>query len=228
LAPRMHLHEAGIAEASWSFRDSAPTWRPAIDGEAHYAGAVTLDPFPAYAHRRADIATAIAHVTACWAPLWDVHLFSVDREEVGRCNGFSTLLWLGRGETIAERRPTGQICLVGKRIPIHPAMTRYLVAHEYGHNVEWMLEAARGDEPHTGRLMADYAELRGLDTAHHGAGGTWHDSPHEIFACDFRILICQTESEHWPHPGIARPETVPGLADWWFAQLSATLPAAVA
>ncbi|MGI8334376.1 hypothetical protein ACRYCC_30870 [Actinomadura scrupuli] len=52
---------------------------------------------------------------------------------------------------------------------------------------------------------------------HAGAGGTWYDGIHEIWACDFRILVCQVETEYWPHPGVPRPEEARGLAGWWSA-----------
>jgi hypothetical protein len=112
----------------------------------------------------------------------------------------------------------GIIFLCGKRVPPHPAVTRYLVAHEYGHNVEYMLNIARGAQSAWDEALSiEYAQVRGLpdSTLHHGDGGNWHDSIHEIIACDFRILVCETEVEFWPHAGIARPEHVPALAAWW-------------
>ncbi len=119
--------------------------------------------------------------------------------------------------------PIGLIVMSGKRQPPHPAMTRYLVAHEYGHNVEWMLERVRDSKTlHSGEVVAEYAKLRGLpdDALHHGSGGRWHDSATEIFACDFRILVGQTETEHWPHPGIPHPVDVDAdLAAWWAQSL---------
>jgi hypothetical protein len=97
-------------------------------------------------------------------------------------------------------------------------MTRYLVAHEYGHQVEWMINYVRGAKyPRSNDLVTPYAQVRGLPPAsvHHGHGGTWHDSVTEVFACDFRILVCRVEAEFWPHPCISRPEEVHGLAGWW-------------
>jgi hypothetical protein len=44
---------------------------------------------------------------------------------------------------------------------------------------------------------------------------TWHTAMGEIFADDFRILIPKIELEHWPHPGIPRPEEVEEIKIWW-------------
>lgn len=96
-------------------------------------------------------------------------------------------------------------------------MTRHLVGHELGHNVEYMLEDLGGNPVHQGVVVKDYAKLRGLpDTSlHHGEGGRWHDSAYEVFACDMRILACDLEPEYWPHPGVPHPHEVDGLLAWW-------------
>ncbi|MGI5155813.1 hypothetical protein [Microbispora sp. CA-102843] len=207
---------AVMAEAQWSFESVNPQWR------AHsYSMTSTFDPFPAYAHDVGLVAAEAARVSALCPPLWDINLYVADREETGRSNGHSNVHEDGHyeGDDWVKDPPIGLIVLSGKRIPPHPAMTRHLVAHEYGHHVQWMLNQVGGarhlhdDHGH----MTEYAELRGLpeDAVHHGTGGRWHDSVREVFACDFRILVCETEREFWPHPGIPRPEDVPGLVDWW-------------
>lgn len=204
-----------LADCQWQFRDSAPHWQ-----HRDYGAAATLDPFPAYGHDLGQAQEAARHVASVCPPLWDVEVFVADREEVGRSNGFSSLREGGHyeGETWVKDPPTGLIFLSGKRVPPHPAMTRYLVAHEYGHNVEWMLNHIRGAKhARSDALVTDYAKVRGLppESIHHGHGGVWHDSVTEIFACDFRILACGVEEEFWPHPGVGRPEQIDGLAGWW-------------
>ncbi len=96
-------------------------------------------------------------------------------------------------------------------------MTRYLVAHEYGHHVEYQLSIARGARhAHDPALMEEYAKLRGLpEQVHDGSGGRWHDSAHEVFACDFRVLVARVEMEFWPHPGVPGPAERFGLGRWW-------------
>lgn len=220
------IHELDVpADAVWRFHDSAPTWQ-----HRHHGSMATFDPFPAYPHRRADVDEAAAHVEQVCPPLWDVELYIANREEVGRSNGFSSLREGGHyeGSEWVKDPPTGLIMLSGKRVPPHPAVTRYLVAHEYGHNVEWMLNLSRGakhvqDET----LIREYARLRlvGADPDDpnqvilHGTGGVWHQAVTELFACDFRLLACEVEPDYWPHPRIPRPDSIPGLAEWWHEAL---------
>lgn len=210
------VHELPVmAVADWSFRDSVPRWRP-----GPFAAATEFDPFPAYPHRVADVHAAVEHVIACWPPRYDIGLWVADREEVGRSNGFSNTTQDGHyeGDQWVKDPPRGLIVLSGKRVPPHPALTRYLVAHEYGHHVEWMLNADRGAKALQGdELVTEYAAVRGLPagSVHHGSGGRWHDSAAEVFACDFRILVCGVEPDYWPHPGIPHPYDVDTARDWW-------------
>lgn len=226
---------AVMFEATWSFDDGRPTWR----NHAH-GGAAVFDPFPGYPHDRAVVDEMVERVAGVLPPLWDVDVVVADREVIGRTNGFSSLRSDGEyvGDVWTPLPPQGLIMLSGKRIPPHPAMTRYLVGHEYGHNVEWMLEYARGGQGRLqrGEVAAEYARLRGLGEPHWGSGGRWHDSVTEIFACDFRIIVCRVEPDYWPHPGIAHPydnHLLPNdLHGWWAAaeeQLrAAPAPAAAA
>lgn len=215
-----------MSGGNWSFRSAEPTWQHGRHGSVG-----TFDPFPAYPHDRAVVDEAVAHVTKACPPLWDVELYVADREETGRSNGYSSLNEGGQyvdGEWV-KGDPTGLIMFSGKRIPPHPAVTRYLVAHEYRHNVEWMLNRVNGARHLQGdEVVQQYAELRGLtdEHMHAGSGGRWHDAVHEIFACDFRILVCQVEPDYWPHAGVPRPTETAALSDWWTAQVAKLTEAA--
>lgn len=211
-----------MRESEWSFRDSVPRWQ-----WRSYRGMATFDPFPAYPHDAGVVAEAVRNVEKRFQPLWNVDLYIADREEVGRSNGFSYLREDGHyeGNEWVQDDPVGLIVLSGKRVPPHPAVTRYLVAHEYGHNVEWMLNKARGAKHATDQtLLTEYAKMRGLpEPIHEGSGGRWHDSAREVFACDFRIVVCDVEADYWPHPGIPHPSEVTALANWWWADALAHL-----
>lgn len=214
--PSLIVRELDVmTDGVWSFGQDRPQWR-----HSRHGGSGSFDPFPAYPHDVAVIEeTAKAAASIC-PPLWDVELFVANREEIGRSNGFSNVHAGGHyeGDEWVKDPPLGLIMLSGKRIPPHPALSRYLVAHEYGHNVEWMLEHLAGTKHlHTDTVVTEYAKLRGLPTPiHHGNGGRWHDSATEVFACDFRILVCDIETEFWPHLGVPRPEHVEAdLPNWW-------------
>ena len=218
-----------MRDSEWSFRNSVPCWRHGKHGTA-----ATFDPFPAYPHDLQVVRAAADYVAECCPPAWDVELYVADREEVGRSNGFSNVHEDSHydGDEWVKDPPVGLIMLSGKRVPPHPAVTRYLVAHEYGHNVEWMINAARGAKhAHDEQLAKDYMQMRGLgqESLHHGSGGRWHNGVHEIFACDFRLVVCGVEPDYWPHPGVPRPEDVPAVKAWWseaLASLSANERAA--
>lgn len=217
-APGITVHPLDVmSEGDWSFRDQRPRWRHRLFGASG-----EFDPFPAYPHDVAIIEDSVRHVEQIAPPLWDVELFVANREEIGRSNGYSNVRDGGHyesGEWVEDPR-TGLIVLSGKRVPPHPAVSRYLVAHEYGHNVEWMLESLRGGKYlHGDRVVTEYAGHRGLPTpVHAGSGGRWHDSATEIFACDFRIFACDVEAGYWPHPGVPHPHDLPQAGDlnaWW-------------
>lgn len=197
-----------MAEATWNFDRNAPVWRLS-----------EFDPFPAYAHDREVVLDTVELVQAIAPPIWDVDVFIANREGVGRTNAFASC---NEGSYVNgewDKTVRGKIVLNAKRIQPHPAMTRHLVGHEYGHNVQWMLTRMRGAKhAHDWALMEEYAALRGAGV-HAGTGGTWHASVQEVFACDFRMLVCDLEHEYWPHPGIDRPEDVSGLAHWWAVAL---------
>lgn len=205
-----------MTEAEWSFRTQEPRWQH----RPPYGSGGVFDPFPGYRHQLKTVEDTARWCESLVPPLWDVELYVADREEQGRSNGYSNLVQPSHyeGDEWVKDNPIGLILLSGKRVPPHPAVTRYLVAHEYGHNVEWMLNQLRGAKnPQGDELIEAYAKVRELpdEALHHGSGGRWHDSATEIFACDFRVLVCRAEAEYWPHPGVPEPGAVPGLAEWW-------------
>lgn len=215
---KVHLLDLAT-DANWSFRDSQLRWQHGAHGSSG-----TFDPFPAYGHDIAEVERTAKHVAGCCPPLWDVDLFVANREETGRTNGYSSIVEPQHqdddGKWVRDA-PVGLIVLSGKRIPPHPATTRYLVAHEYGHNVFWMIGRARDPARsiYSEDWLVDYATMRGLPTpVHAGSGGRWHDSASEVFACDFRMIVCRVEPDYWPHPGIPQPfddEVATELAQWW-------------
>lgn len=148
----------------------------------------------------------------------DVYVYVAAFEKEGRTNAHA-YTGINYDATDEERIngkypiSTGTIVISGKRIPIMPSMTRYLVSHEYGHLVEARLvEAGRLD-------VEEYAKKRGCEprgTEFYG-GRTWHKAFGEIFANDFRIIICDREPEFWPHP-VPHPNSDRALIEWWIAQ----------
>lgn len=98
-------------------------------------------------------------------------------------------------------------------------MTRYLVAHEYGHHVEYALLAGRGHQQHDDSVRAEYRKLRGIDYQPYYGGRTWHLTDGELLANDFRCIVAGVETEFYPHPGFKPPSSLPKVKRWWQAVL---------
>jgi hypothetical protein len=203
-------------------------------GGGSYPRTFKVDPFPCYAH---DFKTveAIAKMCESAFPLPDAKLgiYILSHDFFDRVNGltFDDHIYKREdGSEWEEKRPCpcgcgemnrfyGQaftIALAGKRIPLMPSMTRYLVSHEYGHAVFSYITRKMGyREGEEDKLKQKYMELRKIDdfTLTY-TGGEWHRAPGEIMANDFRILFTKQEVEFYPHdcplPAWSEPE-----GNWW-------------
>jgi hypothetical protein len=177
---------------------------------APWAGMVQLDPTPGYAHDMRLVREWVRNVQLAWPAEGPVTYHVASLEGIDRANGQTIGQW-GKGGLLVAHH----VFLAGKRIPPHPSVTAYLVAHEYGHCVEdwiWMRAGVEEDV-----LREEYRVLRGLPRSarKQAAAGTWHSSVGEIIACDFRVLVAKVQVDYWPHPGIKRPEECPKVVAWW-------------
>lgn len=199
-----------LDELSWPFHGQPHLYH----NETHYRE-YGIDPFPCYHHDLdliRECLTRIESRVALEIPPHSVYVLGYDTET--RTNG-----WASSGHSQGSLA-AGSITLAGKRIPLHPAMTRYLVAHEYGHHADYDI-CYRLYEKVTNAFDEEYAKLRKLPTGwERYGGGHWHTNVGELIANDFRILIAEAEIEFWPHPGMPRPEEVKGLKKWWKKHLS--------
>lgn len=195
----------------WDFGSPNPVFRVPAAG---YYRTVSVDPFPAYAHNM-ELVKHEAEVTAGTFPIkQQVTFVAIDREFLERTNGWTSIEH-DYGTNEMPKPWSATIVLSGKRIPIHPAMTRYLVSHEYGHAVAEHLRKTHGALTDENKLYQEYRALRGMPDDPESYGGGWHASVSELFANDFRILVAGSETEFWPHPGFARPEDVPQVVEFW-------------
>lgn len=200
------------SDLAWPF-EGEPCYRVL---EGSYGRHVKVDPFPAYAHSKELIVAEMEKVGAAFPIAEKVHVFILDREPIERTNAWCSIGCDYDAPEVDGRKPwSATIVMAGKRIPIHPAMTRYLVSHEYGHVVAEAMRRRRKEKDGERALYKEYADLRGFETAKNYGGGTWHRSVEELFANDFRILVCEAEKEFWPHPGFRRPEEVPAIVEFW-------------
>lgn len=200
-----------LREPSWSFDDAGPHYNLSFDGS--YSRQEKVDPAPCYAHDIAAVRAELAHLQRVAPVPVPLGIFVLSHEMRGRTNAWCTEDRVYQRDS-TDSYPIGIIAMSGKRIPIHPAMTRYLVAHEYGHFVEAWLARVRGLK-NSFELRKQYLALCRPDGSEAYGCGRWHQSTGEIFANDFRILVAKREAEFWPHPGVTRPEDELSVVGWW-------------
>jgi hypothetical protein len=171
-----------------------------------------VDPFPGYSHDTKLVKKLAGQLTKKTPVRNSPVIYNLIHEPTTRTNG-----WAERGWGCEKDKWSATIVLCGKRIPIHPAMTRYLVPHEYGHHVEYELERVLDYEHGENQVRYDYQKLRGGSLDY--GGGKWHENVGELFANDFRMIMGY-ETEFWPHPGFKPYFEVDGLAQWWTTTLN--------
>jgi hypothetical protein len=208
--------ELSADNLDWQFDSANP--RMELPGVQY--GGFYVDFFPAYGHDAAVVRREAEKLAHLFKPRTSLKIYLSPFDSINRTNGVSNRGWTAQPplDENGNYRVQHWIALHGKRIPPHPAMTRYLVAHEYGHHVEWWLQnemfpLSEERRNNDGLLIARYAEMRGLENLP-SSGGRWHRSPTEVFACDFRWMA-GVEREFWPHPGVKMPDAHPAVIKWW-------------
>jgi hypothetical protein len=211
------LHIIPPSAIGWPFSNDGRPYLSLLVGESSHT--VYVDPFVSYAHDAAltekEIEYVESRIKLPFPPDYFVLPFDSTSHTNGWADGNST--YIGgqdeKGEYKTEPRPF--IVLAGKRIPLHPAMTRYLVAHEYGHIVHANLAHSMGikyDE-----FKEVYAGMRGIECIKEYGGGKCHLNIGEIIANDVRIGLLEKETEFWPHV-VERPGEK--VVSWWREQIA--------
>lgn len=211
------IHPPSEQPISWTFTDNGgPTCPLKTRGWTH---TVNVDPFPCYSHDIELVAKEVEYVEERLKLPFLPDYFILAHESCGRTNGWAD----GNHVYLDEKDPEGNwkteprpfIVLAGKRIPLHPAMTRYLVAHEIGHTTHSNLAHKMGLKYDAFAKM--YAEdVRKIPYEQAYGGLKWHLNTGEIIANDVRVGLLEREVEFWPHE-VGRPNTE--VVQWWLDRI---------
>ena len=198
------------AEANWSWEDSKCSFsiRTPNGSQTHI---IDCDPFPCYSHDKKYVETIASTVEKTFPLGFPSFYYLLPYEEISRTNG-NARKCINYSSVDQPYPYEGMIVLSGKRIPIHPAMTRYLVAHEYGHLVDNWICYKRGID--TDGIDEEYAKMRNIPLNQEYGGRKWHTNIGEIIANDFRIVVARIEDEFFPHDCM-HPFKDKNVIEWW-------------
>lgn len=196
------------SDLKWPFNDRGQPHLYLDTGK--YGSQHTVDPFPCYAHERELVMSEIRDIESKIKLPFPPRYFIMPFEDGSRTNGWAD------GNQYHGENPQPYIVLQGKRIPLHPGMTRYLVSHEYGHVVQVNLQfflKMKWEE-----FCEFYAkEVRRIPYEKSYGGMRWHMNTGEVIANDVRVAVLNKEPEFWPHEAV-HPWAAPHIGAWWREQ----------
>lgn len=199
-------------EMYWDWDTSQPSYYDKTPNSKHGGIYNKFDPFPCYTHNKDLIFKEVQKIESLFPIEFDTFYFIFPYECISRTNGQSYTNTIQYKTETKKHTWDGVIDLYGKRIPIHPSMTRYLVSHEYGHVIDNYICNCR-DLDQDG-MDEEYAKMRGIECNKQYGGRKWHTNIGEIIVNDFRICIGNTEIEFWPHE-VEHPLNCPNVIEFW-------------
>lgn len=170
-----------------------------------YERHVEVDPFPCAVHNMETVCEHVARIESVFPTNELIQWIILPNETTNRTNGWAMKesIWSNDKEIEKKHKVECLIVLSGKRPIVHPSMTNYLVAHEYGHAVDYWITACMREE--TGAKSSsqpfheEYAKMRDVELKTEYGGGRWVDNIMEIIADDFRIIVSKTDQHFYPH-----------------------------
>lgn len=184
----------------WPFAKCEPYVKTEVP-DCDYQESLYVDPFPCYSHHPTYCQELIDDIKEkVGQPNFEPICHILGYEELSRTNGHAAKMDVWNEETGRHSDIRYYIVLSGKRICIHPAVTRYLVGHESGHLVDSLIcykNKIKFDE--TTEFDKQYAKVRGIELNNEYGALKWHTNIGEIIANDIRIVLFGLEPEFWPH-----------------------------
>lgn len=186
-----------------------------------YGRTAQVDPFPCNTHNVDIMTEEVEKVTKAFPIGTLLQWIVLPHETTNRTNAFANHDSIyadtpEREEMKKVNKLEGSIIFSGKRANIHPAMTRFLVAHEYGHQVDYWITEVMKEEDRDADFRKFYAESRGLiyDNSRYG-GGNYHNSITELIADEFRIVVAGRDTDFWQHDKYPNPVDQQDRIDFW-------------
>lgn len=189
------IHKLEHSDLKWAFDDSNKPFLTIKTGGSWGSRQEYVDPFPCYSHDFKIVESIVEHCEKRINLKFKPDYFIMPYESFSRTNGYACA-----NEDYAEKdvkKLNPYIVFHGKRICIHPAMTRYLVAHEFGHITEYNLHAILKKDSE--EFQKEYAKIRGIEYNKSYGALNWHKNIAEIIANDIRTWILGIEQEFWQH-----------------------------
>ena len=202
-------------ELNWDFSSKNPTFKLVTPNCKYPSWIQGVDVKPAYTHNLELVEKEVEKVEKLFPIKFKPYYFINPFDTESRTNGYADKNTIYNDN---ERTTFDSIVVLhGKTIPIHPAMTRYLIAHEYGHCVDnWICYCKNyASEKSVTQFDIEYAKIRRVELSSDYGPGKWHKNIGEIIANDFRICVCNSEPEFWPHE-IEHPHNHKDINDYWY------------
>lgn len=224
----MQYEKVTVKNASdlvWPFGGNGPHYLQNLV-VSKYGRQIEVDPFPCTMVDEALVRSKIAEVEQKFPIGALVQWVIIPHEIKERCNAWAQRDWIyadqdNEDEMLIQKkhRIEAFVIMSGKRSNIHPAMTAFLVAHEYGHCVDYWVTSIMKEERQTKDedvFRKEYAAMRGVvwnDRNVYG-GGNYKDDIMEIIADDFRIVVAGQDADWYQH-SVTHPLRDPAVVEYW-------------
>lgn len=207
-------------DLNWNFESGKPYFNT-ISYSPYKSRRINVDPFPCSQHNIELLTSHIEKIETAFPVGSCVRYYVFPFEIEGRTNAWASSMEVWDEEGKKKTPIESDIVFSGKRTIIHPAMTKYLVAHEYGHVVDKWIQHCMKKEKETNNDQEDifhkeYADMRGIPMSVGYGGGRWIDAIVEIIADDFRIIVGKTDIDFYPH-SCTHPLESPEVKKFWKA-----------
>lgn len=202
-------------DLNWDF-DTGPEYNLKTDN-AKYFRSIKVDPYPCYPHDENIIKELNKRMEDQYPIDYHIFCFILSHEGLGRTNGFADKNCIYNDWT--PNPFDGIIVMHGKRIPLHPAMTRYLFTHEAGHCYDYYI--CNKLKLQDSGLDKEYAAFREIEYCETYGEPNWAKNTGEVIANDIRVALFDEEYEFWPHP-FSHPEDfgITKIKDYWVSKLN--------